>query len=259
MKDFTLQIYKELLLTILQNGYSTFTFEEYCKVKPDGKYVVLRHDVDLRPDFSLAMAQLENKLHIQSTYYFRIVRESNQPAYIQAIAALGHEIGYHYEDLNLAKGDFDIAYKNYQKNLEYFRTFYPVGTVAMHGSPREKHDNRDLWKKYDYHSFDIIGEPYFDFLNREDVLYFTDTGRMWDGDKYNVRDKALQTSTVSAQIKLPRIHTTSDLIEWIKDGNNQYPIMISTHPQRWTDDAFAWWKERIAQAVKNQVKAIIRK
>ncbi|MGC3977002.1 MAG: hypothetical protein QM751_01420 [Paludibacteraceae bacterium] len=135
MKDFTLQIYKELLHTILQNGYSTLTFEEYCKEKPDGKYILLRHDVDLRPDFSLAMAQLENQLGIKSTYYFRIVPESNQPAYIEAIVALGHEIGYHYEDLNLAKGNFDIAYTYYQKNLKYFRTFYPVCTVAMHGSP----------------------------------------------------------------------------------------------------------------------------
>ncbi|MGC3977003.1 MAG: hypothetical protein QM751_01425 [Paludibacteraceae bacterium] len=116
-----------------------------------------------------------------------------------------------------------------------------------------------MWKKYDYHHFNIIGEPYFDFLNREDVLYFTDTGRMWDGDKYNVRDKALQTSTISAQTKLPRIHSTSNLIRWITTSANEHPIMISTHPQRWTDSFVPWLKEKIAQTLKNQIKAMKNK
>ena len=49
---------------------------------------------------------------------------------------------------------------------------------------------RDLWKKYNYRDFGIIGEPYFD-VDYSKVLYLTDTGRRWDGDKVNVRDRAL--------------------------------------------------------------------
>lgn len=258
MKDFTLKTYRELLITLQKSEYNFLTFEEYCKHKPlsDKPFVILRHDVDLQPQNSLATAQIEHELNIRATYYFRIVPESNQPEYIKAIAALGHEIGYHYEDLNLAKGNIEQAYENYQKNLAYFRLFYPVKTISMHGSPREKIDNRDIWQNYDYRDFGIIGEPYFDFLNREDILYFTDTGRMWNGDKYNIRDKAINKKEEKT---LPKIHSTSDLISWIKTTNNQMPIMINTHPQRWTDNKGEWYRELLLQTLKNQVKALIKK
>lgn len=258
MKDFTLLAYKSLLITLLQEKISTYTFEEYCMKKPQGKYIILRHDVDDKPERALAMAQLENTLGFRSTYYFRIVSQSNVPELIIKIAELGHEVGYHYEDLNMAKGNVKIALENYTKNLSYFRKFYSIKTISMHGSPREKYDNRDLWKEFDYHHFDVIGEPYFDFLNRGDVLYLTDTGRMWDGDKYNVRDKAINQPKNSVQKTLPQIHTTINLIDYICSGQYNLPLMISTHPQRWTNNDAAWWKEKIAQTIKNQVKAILK-
>jgi len=82
----------------------------------------------------------------------------------------------------------DGAYVEFCKNLEYFRTFYPVKTICMHGSPLSKYDNRDIWNKYDYKKLGLIGEPYFD-IDFSKVLYLTDTGRCWDGDKVSVRDK----------------------------------------------------------------------
>ena len=36
--------------------------------------------------------------------------------------------------------------------------------------------------------YGIIGEPYFD-VTFDEVLYLTDTGRRWDGDAFNIRDK----------------------------------------------------------------------
>lgn len=258
MKDFTLQTYKALINAIIESNVPVFTFEEYCSRHPQGKYIIFRHDVDDKPERSLVMAQLENKLGIRSTYYFRIVPQSNQLEIIKQIAELGHEIGYHYEDLNMANGNINRAFESYEKNLAYFRQFYSIKTISMHGSPREKFDNRHLWKHYDYHQFDVVGEPYFDFLNRNDVVYLTDTGRMWDGDKYNIRDKAINQISDSIQNQIPKIHSTFDLISWILSDMWQSPLMISTHPQRWTDNSMAWCRERIFQALKNQVKALIK-
>ncbi|MCX6266812.1 MAG: hypothetical protein NTW16_05570 [Bacteroidetes bacterium] len=42
---------------------------------------------------------------IRGSYYFRVVPESYDETIIREIALLGHEIGYHYEDLTLAGGD----------------------------------------------------------------------------------------------------------------------------------------------------------
>lgn len=251
--DFTLKIYRSLLESVKAEHYSFFTFEDYCKKNALGKYVIVRHDVDLKAINSLRTAQIEAELGIRASYYFRVVPQSNQPDIIKAIAKLGHEIGYHYEDLSLFKGDAEKAISHFEKQLTHFRQFYPIQTICMHGSPTSKYDNRSIWKKYNYKDYDIIGEPYFDFLNKKDVLYLTDTGRCWDGEKFNVRDRRINTENINR----PTIHSTMDFIHWIENSENQYPIMITTHPQRWTDKTLQWLKELFLQNTKNQIKKII--
>ncbi|MBA7530624.1 hypothetical protein ES705_22833 [subsurface metagenome] len=81
-----------------------------------------------------------------------------------------------------------MAIESFQKNLETLRKIAPVKTICMHGSPLSKWDNRNLWEKYDYKAFGIIGEPYYD-VDYSKVLYITDTGRKWNNQSVSVRDK----------------------------------------------------------------------
>ena len=254
--DFTIRKYKELLLSLQQQGYQFITFEQYCtQNKPTGQWVILRHDVDRKPQNSLATAQIEHSLGIRASYYFRIVSDSNQPEYIRQIAALGHEIGYHYEDMAIANGNAEKAFLHFQQQLAYFRQFYPVCTICMHGAPTSQWDGRELWKQYDYRSVNIIGEPYFD-MDFSEVLYLTDTGRCWDGYNVSVRDKipVYQDEWVTQGLVY---HTTNDLIRAIQVGQTPRRLMITTHPQRWTDNCWAWTKELLLQSVKNMIKRII--
>ena len=254
--DFTIRKYKELLLSLQQQGYQFITFEQYCtQNKPTGQWVILRHDVDRKPQNSLATAQIEHSLGIRASYYFRIVPDSNQPEYIRQIAALGHEIGYHYEDMAIANGNAEKAFLHFQQQLAYFRQFYPVRTICMHGAPTSQWDGRELWKQYDYRSVNIIGEPYFD-MDFSEVLYLTDTGRCWDGYNVSVRDKipVYQDEWVTQGLVY---HTTNDLIRAIQVGKTPRRLMITTHPQRWTDNCWAWTKELLLQSVKNMIKRII--
>ena len=257
--DFTPSTYRRLLTALKENGYEFFTFEEYCSGEKSDKVVILRHDVDKKPANSLALAEIEASLGIHATYYFRIVPESNQPDFIRRIADLGHEIAYHYEDLTICKGDTEKAYESFQKNLAYFSTYYPVKTISMHGSPAGKYDNRDIWNHYDYRDFDIIGEPYFDFLDENvnepdgNKFYFTDTAGMWDGDKYNVRDKAIGQSAD----KKVKVHTTDELIRLLTHSASAREVMINTHPQRWTDNKTEWLLEYTTQKAKNIIKRFL--
>ena len=258
--DFTLRKYRELLLKLQEKGYKFITFEQYCEQKSllsavDTRWVILRHDVDLCAKNSLATAQVEYALGIAASYYFRVVSESNQPEIIRAIAALGHEIGYHYEDMAIANGDLDSAFAHFQKQLQYFRQFYPVRTICMHGAPTSHWDGKDLWKKYNYRDLDIIGEPYFD-VDFSNVFYLTDTGRCWDGYKVSVRDKIPVYQDL--WIKQGRVyHTTDDIISAIKNDALSQRIMITTHPQRWTDNRVVWTKELIMQSLKNIIKRVL--
>ena len=59
-----------------------------------------------------------------------------------------------------------------------------------------KYDSKDIWEKYKYSDFSILGEPYFD-VDFNQVFYLTDTGRKWDGFKVSVRDKVNSKNTKS--------------------------------------------------------------
>jgi hypothetical protein len=135
----------------------------------------------------------------------------------------------------------------------------------MHGSPMSRWDSRLLWKYYDYHDFGIIGEPYFD-LDFDEVLYLTDTGRRWDGVSVNIRDKVTgfgpqASGRISPSHQLPlspsvslRFHSTFDIIKAAELRRLSDIIMMTFHPQRWTDRPVPWIKELVWQNVKNVVK-----
>ena len=252
--DFTLDRYSYFLRCIVNAGFSFQTFAQYI-LRPESRVVILRHDVDRSPINSLKTAQIEEKLGITGTYYFRITKNSYDSEIIKRIAYLGHEIGYHYETMDTCRGKIDEAFLEFKKNLSTFRSIVPIETICMHGSPLSRFDNRDIWKKYDYKALGIIGEPYFD-INFSKVLYLTDTGRCWNGGKMSIRDKE-QKSENSLLSNSFYFHSTNDIIQAIIENRFPKQVMITVHPQRWTENILLWSKELVTQNLKNQVKKII--
>lgn len=310
MPDFTLDTFKKLLETLLSKKYSFQTFGQYLK-EPSHRSVILRHDVDDRKLNSLRTARLENELGIRGTYFFRMVPGSFDEDVIKQIHDLGHEIGYHYEDVSTcaargrrfaarsrelpedplpggARGGFNEtattaagnnmaqssvhraqgrkefeerlladAIKSFRENLETFRRIVPVETISMHGSPLSRWDNRLLWQYYDYHDFGIKGEPYFD-IDFNKVLYLTDTGRRWDGESVSVRDKAVRRrSDEEHRTPVSRFRSTSDIINSARTNTLPDSIMLTVHPQRWTNKPLPWLRELVWQNVKNIGKGMI--
>lgn len=238
--DFTLKKYRELLVALKDYGE-----------------IILRHDVDLKPQNSLATAKIEHELGWKAVYYFRAVPESWDEGNIREIAALGHEIGYHYESLTTCNGDIDAAYRDFCSNLEKLRDIVPVKSICMHGSPKSKWDSKDIWKKYDYHQLGVDFEPYFD-VDFSKTFYLTDTGRRWDGYKVSVRDKipVFQDEWVRQGLVF---QSTDDIICALRKNEIPTRIMITTHPQRWSDNPFDWFWEYVIQNLKNIVKRIMIK
>ncbi len=259
--DFTFRTYEKLLQTLLEQGFSFITFTQYIEAKSSNlkssnlqilkssNLIILRHDVEARYGNALRMAQIEHKLNIRGSYYFRIFNKKGNEAVIRQIAALGHELGYHYDDLTASKGDHEKALLRFQKNLNYLRQFAHVTTITMEGAPLSRYDNRDLWSPIinkstnqqinkstnmqhqtpkPYNLFGILAEPYFD-LDFNQMFYLTDTGRRWDGHLYNVRDKATKENPVTNPYFLQlRYHTTFDLIKAIKSST---PKVFGANPQ----------------------------
>lgn len=255
MRDFSVQYYRQLLESIKGRIYYFQTFHEYLASPISAKLIVLRHDVDKLPGNSLVTAKLENEIGIKGSYYFRAVPESWDEHIIKEISDMGHEIGYHYENMTTCDGNVDKAFEDFKQNLARLRALVPVSTICMHGSPRSKWDSRDLWKKYDYKSLGIVGEPYFD-IDFSKLFYLTDTGRRWDGYKVSVRDKIPKYQDQWAKEGLV-FHSTQDIINAANEGRLPNQIMITVHPQRWTDRPIPWTRELVWQGIKNQVKRII--
>lgn len=257
--DFTLKKYRFLLETLISNGYCFQTFKDFLEKPHEGKTIILRHDVDLKPENSLATAKIENELGINASYYFRAVPESWDEDIIKEIYGLGHEVGYHYESLTTTNGDIDKAYNDFVKNLDKLKSLLNSSnsclTICMHGSPRSPYDSKDIWKKYSYKELNITGEPYFD-MDFSKAFYLTDTGRRWDGYNVSVRDKipVHQDEWIKKGLVF---HKTDDIIKAANIGNLPDLTMITTHPQRWTNNGLSWLKEFLLQNIKNVVKFFI--
>lgn len=244
-RDFTHNIYIELLNTFLDKGYFICSLKGFLNnQKKYDKIIILRHDVDKRPENALRTAKIEYDLGVTGSYFFRTRKNCFIKNIINEISELGHEIGYHYEDLSLAKGDFERAVNLFEINLNKLREFYPVQTICMHGSPLSKYDNKDLWKKYDYRYFGIICEPYFD-LDFNEFLYLTDTGRRWDGTDVSVRDKMKSKFNYN-------FRNTQDIIDEIDRLPDK--IMVTIHSQRWNNSFIPWVQELVMQNIKNIIK-----
>ena len=248
-RDFTLPVYKKLLESAMKAGYRGMAVEDYFLQDPgDQKVFVLRQDADRMPQNALRMATLQKELGLRSTFYFRVL-ESYDPDVMHAIVALGHELGYHYEDVSLAGGDIDKAYDMFCRNLELFRTYYPVKTICMHGSPMSRFDNRIIWTKYRYRDHGIIAEPYFD-IDFSRVLYLTDTGRAWNNVRVSVRDRVKNNFDL-------RFRSTDEISRQFLSGKLPDRIMHNIHPHRWNDGYLLWTRELIFQNLKNTIKYFI--
>ena len=253
MIDFTLEIYKKLLTNINGKNYKFLKIDDYFslseKLNVSQSLIIMRHDVDRKPQNALKMAKLEHKLGVKATYYFRTISQTLKPEIIKEIAELGHEIGYHYECLAETKGDYKKAIQNFEQNLTLLRGIFPVNNIAMHGRPTSKWDSRLLWKKYDYKKYGVLSEPYFD-IDFNEVLYVTDAGRSWNNKSINLRDK------VDTKFKFS-FNSSEEIIAALEQEKFPDKIMFNIHPEHWTDSSTEWVKIWVIRKIKNSIKKIL--
>ena len=250
MIDFTLKSYAEYVIMIKNHFEQILTFEEYFSWNKDlHKFCVIRHDVDRKLENALNMASLEHTLGIRSTYFFRTKKRVFDKKIIRKIARMGHEIGYHYESLADAKGNYNLALQDFSNNLNKLKKIVRVSTVCMHGKPFSPYDSRDLWRKDDNHDllrnvFNIHGEVYLD-INYNDITYISDTGRNWQSDRFNVRDKVNSSVNLNLTCK-------EDLVRYLKNPHNNLVFLV--HPERWNEGfceySFQFLKDQLINAAK---------
>ena len=248
-RDFTYRAYAELLDAAVDAGYAFRTVREYlARDALPPRFLLLRHDVDRKPANALDFARIEADRGVHATYYFRTVDATLDPRVIGRVEALGHEVGYHYEDLDRTDGDVAAARRSFAANLERLRRHATVETACMHGNPLTPYDNRDLWgSDPDFDRYDLLGEAYLS-LDFEDVTYFSDAGRTWRDGPLNGDDHA-----VGQRLKTVQADGTRDLIDLFRRGRVSRAC-LHAHPNRWADSYPELVAERTRDAAVNAAK-----
>lgn len=151
---------------------------------PPTPFVILRLDVDYREAHAVSLARIADRYNVQGTFYFRRREQGFDWQAIRAVADLGHEVGYHFETLDRARGDVARARELFLKDLEAFRRAgFPARTVAAHGAPPTAptyHGNLDLLRDAPglLDKAGLLGETTLsiDFTN---VAYLSDATWRW--------------------------------------------------------------------------------
>lgn len=252
-KDFTFDIYEELLQAGLGADYEHITVREYLSADelPE-QFVIHRHDVDRKPENALTMARLEARHSISSTYYFRTIDKTFQPSMMQEIEELGHEVGYHYEDMDRASGNVQDAHRRFNEELAKIRQHVSIDTVCMHGNPLTNYDNRNMWEgSIGFGEYGLLGEAYLS-MDFTDITYFSDTGRTWKDGALKIKDH-----TVGEDEKSIQASSTNDLCNLLLSGSVDRACLLS-HPNRWADSQVEYFVELSKDTATNIGKLVLR-
>lgn len=253
--DFSAVKYRQLCESLVTAGYRSIKFTDYVaksKKADRKKRVLLRHDVDRFAKSALHIAEIEQDLGLCASYYFRIPG-TFKPEIIKQIHALGHEVGLHYEVLDKSRGDIAMAAQFLKEDLARLRDIAPVEIASMHGNPLTPFNNLDIWQHFIIDNYGILGEAYLS-VDISTLLYFSDTGRTWKKNKFNIYDH-MQTKAVELS-EIPIAESTDDLIEIICHSDRN--IYILTHPERWPTSFASWLLSWSLDAIANPLKLVFQ-
>jgi hypothetical protein len=100
---FSLTLLEHLLRSFIDAGYKTLPFGD---VDPASPQLLLRHDVDLSVPDAVRVAELEERLGVESTFFFMVrgdcysLLDRETVAAVRRVAGMGRHIGLHI-DLSL--------------------------------------------------------------------------------------------------------------------------------------------------------------
>src|SRR2546430_155901 len=119
------QLSKDRYLAVLDQakagGFEFVRFRDFLPGAPalPERFVVLRHDVDFAPEYSLELAELEHDAGVVSTFFVLVDGHFYNPLecevidQLRRIHALGHEVGLHFAVSSAAYEDIgrEVAFR----------------------------------------------------------------------------------------------------------------------------------------------------
>ncbi|TKB46466.1 hypothetical protein FCL40_17895 [Ferrimonas sediminicola] len=230
---FTFRQWKEFCEEVISHQNDRASFSRADELLIDNSLspkIVIKHDVEANIDLAKKTAEIESDLGIRSTYYVHsfFLDSKDDADTLRYIQSLGHEIGYHYDVLDIYDGNYDEAEKAFANDLKRFeREGIKVSTICPHGNPLKKRDgwnsNKDFFKDSSIrsrfsHLFDIVND--IKVTKYENNSYISDAGyqlkligNVRDNDKKGVLgDKVIGKEELldilnSSELTIISVHT----------------------------------------------------
>jgi hypothetical protein len=246
LTDFTLAAFD----AFCQHAVPVFTLADYLAqpAPPAPPFVILRVDVDYREDRAVDLARIAAHHHARGSFYFRCHRGGFVLEAIRQIAALGHEVGYHFETLDLCRGDFDAASDLFLQHIDRLRRAgVEVRTVAAHSAlpvTTTYRANLDLLRQRPdlLNRAGLSGETTLS-IDFDRVVYVSDA--RWRWRCYEHYRPGVQGQPTSLRV--------------VQETFRRWPagLYINFHPQQWFARAVPMHYFRLRQRIGRRVRPLL--
>jgi hypothetical protein len=222
--DFTLAAFDQFCQQITH--MPVFTLADFLArdVAPPTPYLILRVDVDYREHHAIQMARIAEHYHLNGSFYFRHRSEGFDLNAMRAVAALDHEVGYHFETLDTCGGNFEQAERLFLDHLGLLRDAgLKIRTVAAHGTVPTANTYQANFALFTrapdlFQRARLIGETTLS-LDFTKLVYISDANWRWRRyTSYSAGTKGKPTSLKQIMAELPRPNAA---------------LYITFHPQQW--------------------------
>lgn len=212
---FSIGAYQRLLADAQARGYRFIGFEEALALSPDdaGRYILLRHDVDFSPSLSVRVAEVEAAWSVTSTWFFLLsgafynLLEPDHRRVVRRVRALGHTLGFHYDQEDDIAEGLDILSVVAGERLRH---------IAQHNPtllPQRALERADVVDAYDPR---ITGQQSF--------VYVSDSGMRW-------RHKSFADLVAEG---CPRIYALCHPESWLTEGRDLVTVVRSVEAREHT-------------------------
>lgn len=240
---FTLSKWAKFCKKLQDNGHFSNTALDLY-VQSESKrlpFIVLKHDVETNVKRAYRIAKIESQSGHRGSFYVQayLLNRKRNIEILKKIQSLGHEVSYHHDVMDCAKGDLQIALSEFKKNLALFiENGFCVNTVCQHGNPLIERigysSNRDFFRSKEVQNiYPQIEDIMVNFKNAIglDYLYFSDAGR-----KMQLIFDPLTNDICKSDEKNVVVEDFNKLLDYVA-GNN---CIISIHPHRWESNRFVF-------------------
>jgi hypothetical protein len=243
------ELYLEFLAKAKARGFSFVHFQDFLpgRTQLPERFILLRHDIDFAPEYSLRMAELEHEAGIASTFFVLVDGQFYDPLrkevieQLRRIHELGHEIGLHFAVNSAVESDIGVEVALRLKILSALAGV-PVRSFSQHDPVNAGFAGVSLPPEH-YPCVDASK-----VIRDYNLLYVSDSAMMWRAYTF---DTALDENRNLCLLAHPHswLHPQDDYVAMIRDLEAREVRDVSNRFDKFVDALNGYYTRRLAEGV----------